>query len=57
MSDCQAAAGRLHPVIGQEFGLSAAAGVHEAIGSRTTIGKTLLALPRRRPVRRGPGGG
>ena len=39
----EAAAGRIHPVIGQEFGLSLAAAAHTAIESRATIGKTLLA--------------
>jgi NADPH2:quinone reductase len=42
----EAAAGRLRPVIGQEFPLSRAAGAHAAIESRATIGKTLLAVPR-----------
>lgn len=42
----EAAAGRLHPVIGQEFPLSRAADAHEAIESRATTGKTLLAVPR-----------
>ena len=42
----EAAAGRIRPVIGQEFGLSQAAAAHEAIESRATIGKTLLAVPR-----------
>ena len=41
----EAAAGRIRPVIGQEFGLSQAAAAHEAIESRATIGKTLLAVP------------
>jgi NADPH:quinone reductase len=42
----EAAAGRIRPVIGQEFGLSQAAAAHEAIESRATIGKTLLAVTR-----------
>ncbi len=42
----EAAAGRLRPVIGQEFELAAAAGAHAAIEARTTIGKTLLTVPR-----------
>ncbi|HYZ53599.1 MAG TPA: zinc-binding dehydrogenase [Streptosporangiaceae bacterium] len=42
----EAVAGRIHPVIGQEFGLSRAADAHAAIESRATIGKTLLAVPR-----------
>jgi NADPH2:quinone reductase len=42
----EAAAGRLQPVIGQEFELSAAASAHAAIEARTTIGKTLLTVPR-----------
>jgi NADPH:quinone reductase len=42
----EAAAGRIRPVIGQEFGLADAAKAHEAIEARTTIGKTLLTVPR-----------
>ena len=42
----EAAAGRLRPVIGQQFELAAAAGAHAAIEARTTVGKTLLAVPR-----------
>jgi NADPH2:quinone reductase len=42
----EAAAGRIRPVIGQEFALSQAAAAHEAIETRATIGKTLLAVPR-----------
>ncbi len=42
----EAAAGRLRPVIGQEFELAAAADAHAAIEARTTIGKTLLTVPR-----------
>jgi len=42
----EAAAGRLRPVIGQEFELAEAAGAHAAIEARQTVGKTLLAVPR-----------
>ncbi len=42
----EAAAGRLRPVIGQEFALAAAAHAHAAIEARTTVGKTLLTVPR-----------
>lgn len=42
----EAAAGRLRPVIGQEFELAAAARAHAAIEARATVGKTLLAVPR-----------
>ena len=42
----EAAAGRLRPVIGQEFELAAAAGAHAAIEARATVGKTLLAVRR-----------
>jgi NADPH:quinone reductase len=42
----EAAAGRLRPVIGQEFELVAAAGAHAAIEARATVGKTLLTVPR-----------
>ena len=42
----EAAAGRLRPVIGQEFALAAAASAHAAIEARTTVGKTLLTVPR-----------
>ena len=42
----EAAAGRLRPVIGQEFELAAAAGAHAAIEARATVGKTLLTVPR-----------
>ena len=42
----EAAAGRLRPVIGQEFELAAAASAHAAIEARTTVGKTLLTVPR-----------
>ena len=41
----EAAAGRIRPVIGQEFDLAAAADAHAAIEARTTIGKTLLTVP------------
>jgi NADPH:quinone reductase len=43
----EAAAGRIRPVVGQEFELAAAAEAHAAIEARTTIGKTLLTVPRR----------
>ncbi len=42
----EAAAGRLRPLIGQEFALAAAAHAHAAIEARTTVGKTLLTVPR-----------
>ena len=42
----EAAAGRLRPVVGQEFELAAAADAHAAIEARTTVGKTLLTVPR-----------
>ena len=42
----EAAAGRLRPIIGQEFALAAAASAHAAIEARTTVGKTLLTVPR-----------
>jgi NADPH:quinone reductase len=42
----EAAAGRLRPVIGQEFELATAARAHAAIGARATVGKTLLTVPR-----------
>ena len=42
----EAAAGRLWPVIGQEFDLASAAAAHAAIEARSTIGKTLLTVPR-----------
>jgi NADPH:quinone reductase len=38
----EAAAGRLRTVIGQRFPLERAADAHAAIGSRATVGKTLL---------------
>lgn len=40
----EAAGGRIHPVIGQEFALARAAAAHQAIESRATTGKTLLAV-------------
>jgi NADPH:quinone reductase len=42
----EAAAGRLRPVVGQEFGLAEAARAHAAIEARQTVGKTLLTVPR-----------
>ncbi|MGH3204234.1 MAG: zinc-binding dehydrogenase [Streptosporangiaceae bacterium] len=39
-------AGRLRPVVGQEFGLARAAAAHAAIEARATVGKTLLVVPR-----------
>ena len=42
----EAAAGRLRPIIGQEFDLAEAWGAHAAIESRATTGKTLLTVPR-----------
>ena len=42
----EAAAGRLRPVIGQEFELARAAAAHAAIEARATVGKTLLTVPR-----------
>jgi NADPH2:quinone reductase len=42
----EAAAGRLRPVVGQEFELAEAARAHAAIEARQTVGKTLLAVPR-----------
>ena len=42
----EAAAGRLRPVIGQEFELAAAADAHAAMEARHTIGKTLLTVTR-----------
>ncbi|MET7966075.1 zinc-binding dehydrogenase [Micromonospora sp. NPDC005305] len=38
----EGAAGRLRPLIGQRFPLERAADAHAAIGSRATVGKTLL---------------
>jgi NADPH2:quinone reductase len=40
----EGAAGRLRPVVGQEFELAEAAAAHAAIEARETIGKTLLAV-------------
>ncbi len=40
----EAAAGRLRPVIGQEFELADAARAHAAIEARETVGKTLLTV-------------
>jgi NADPH:quinone reductase len=40
----EAAAGRLRPVIGQEFGLADTARAHAAIEARETVGKTLLTV-------------
>ena len=42
----EAAAGRLRAVIGQEFELAEAVRAHAAIEARTTVGKTLLIVPR-----------
>jgi NADPH2:quinone reductase len=42
----EAAAGHIRPLIGQEFRLCQAADAHAAIESRSTIGKTLLAVGR-----------
>jgi NADPH:quinone reductase len=42
----EAAAGRLRPVVGQEFELADAARAHAAIEARETVGKTLLTVPR-----------
>jgi NADPH2:quinone reductase len=42
----EAAAGRIRPVIGQEFELAQAAAAHAAIEARATIGKTLLTASR-----------
>jgi len=46
MALAEAAAGRLRPVIGQEFKLADAARAHAAIEARETVGKTLLTVPR-----------
>jgi NADPH:quinone reductase len=40
-----AAAGRLTPVIGQDFPLEQAAEAHAALAARSVIGKTLLTVP------------
>ena len=45
----EAAAGRLHPVIGQTFPLEQAAQAHACIERRATVGKTLLLIPVRSP--------
>ncbi len=37
-----AAAGRIRPVIGQEYPVARAAGAHAALESRTAVAKTLL---------------
>lgn len=42
----EAAAGRLRPVVGQEFELADAARAHTAIETRQTVGMTLLTVPR-----------
>ena len=42
----EAAAGRLRPIIGQEFDLASAAAAHAAIEARATVGKTLLTVAR-----------
>ena len=42
----EATAGRIRPVIGQEFALADAAAAHAAIEARATIGKTLLRVSR-----------
>ena len=42
----EAAAGRIRPVIGQEFDLAAASAAHAAIERRATVGKTLLTVAR-----------
>ena len=42
----EGAAGRLRPVVGQEFELAEAAAAHAAIEARETIGKTLLTVSR-----------
>jgi NADPH2:quinone reductase len=39
----EAAAGRIRPLVGQEFELARAADAHASIEARTTVGKTLLA--------------
>jgi NADPH2:quinone reductase len=46
MALAEAAAGRLRPVVGQEFELAEAARAHAAIEARETVGKTLLTVPR-----------
>ena len=44
MALAEAAAGRLRPVVGQEFELRDAARAHAAIEARETVGKTLLTV-------------
>jgi NADPH:quinone reductase len=46
----EAAAGRLHPLIGQTFPLERAADAHAAIERRATVGKTLLLTQAMRPA-------
>ena len=46
----EAAAGRLHPLIGQTFPLERAADAHAAIERRATVGKTLLTRHPARPA-------
>jgi NADPH:quinone reductase len=53
----EAAAGRVRPVIGQEFALEDAADAHAAIEARATIGKTLLVAKRVRASDSEPAGG
>jgi NADPH2:quinone reductase len=48
----EAAAGRLHPLIGQTFPLEQAADAHAAIERRATVGKTLLLTQAMRPAGR-----
>jgi NADPH:quinone reductase len=48
----EAAAGRLHPVIGQTFPLEQAAHAHARIERRATVGKTLLLIEAVRPAGR-----
>jgi NADPH:quinone reductase len=45
----EAAAGRLHPLIGQTFPLVRAADAHAAIERRATVGKTLLVVGAGKP--------
>ena len=46
----EAAAGRLHPLVGQTFPLERAADAHAAIERRATVGKTLLLTQAMRPA-------